>query len=169
MSPEKKPHVCFFVGHRTSSIHLYEPLLAKVGELIDMGVTEFWSGGYGDFDQMAEKAVREWKRKGAKIKLVLAWKRKDAKIKLVLVLAYPPKTSTDENWRSYLRQHYEKDYDETFLPDLEKVPYRQRIIRRNQLIARQAGHVISGVTRTYGNACDTLREAEKAGAMIHRL
>ena len=156
MSFEKKPHVCFFVGHRASSLHLYEPLLAKVGELIDMGVTEFWSGGYGDFDLMAEKAVREWKRKGAKIKLVL-------------VLAYPPKTSTDENWRSYLRQHYEKDYDETFLPDLEKVPYRQRIIRRNQLIARQAGHVISGVTRTYGNACDTLREAEKAGAMIHQL
>lgn len=156
MSLQKKPDVCFFVGHRKCSSCLYEPLVEKIGELIEMGVREFWVGGYGEFDLMAEKAVREWKRKGVKIKLVL-------------VLAYPPKTSTDENWRRYLRQHYEKDYDETFLPDLEKVPYRQRIIRRNQLIARQTGHVISGVTRTYGNAYDTLCEAEKAGAMIHRL
>ena len=130
--------------------------MKKVGELIDLGVTEFWSGGYGKFDRMGENAVRAWKRKGAKIKLVL-------------VLAYPPKTSTDENWRSYLRQHYENDYDETFLPDLEGVPYRQRIIRRNRIIAHQAGHIISGVQRTYGNAYDTLCEAKRAGAVIHQL
>ena len=145
------PNVCFFIGNRDSSPNIYPAVAEAVSELIREGVTEFWSGGYGAFDQMCEKAVLEWKARGANVKLVLA-------------LAYPPKSMSDP----YARQLYAK-YDELFQPDLGHTPARYAISKRNVLLAHQAGHVLCHVPFPFGGAAKTLEAAHKSGAVIHEI
>lgn len=146
----KKMHVCLFIGHGNAPETLYPAIFTAIGELIASGgITEFWSGGYGDFDHMCERAVREWKQKGADVKLVLA-------------LAYPPKADEDTKRRL-------ASFDETFLPELGACPARAAIARRNSLLAHQAGHVLSGVSFSFGGAAKTLQAARSAGAVIHQL
>ena len=147
----KYPHVCLFIGNRDSSSDVYPAVVEMVGKLIGEGVTEFWSGGYGAFDRMGERAVLEWKARGAAVKLVLA-------------LAYPPKPQSDPDARQYYAR-----YDELFQPDLGNPPARYAIAKRNTLLARQAGHVICHVPFPFGGAAKTLETAQKSGAIIHEV
>ena len=146
---DKKPHVCLFIGHSDSPESLYPAIVSAIGELIASGVTEFWSGGYGSFDHMCERAVREWKQRGAQVKLVLA-------------LAYMPKTDEDVQRRLAA-------FDGSFLPDLGACPARLAIARRNEWLAHRAGHVLSGVFRSFGGAAAALKAAQRAKAVIHPL
>ena len=143
------PHVCRFIGNRNSSPDVYPAVVEAVGKLIRTGITEFWSGGYGAFDGMGERAVLEWKRRGAQVKLVL-------------VLAYPPKPAKDE----YGMPTYQR-YDELYQPDLGNVPPQLAIAKRNAIIARQAGHALCYVPFPFGGAAKTLEIAQKSGAIIH--
>lgn len=142
------PHVCLFIGHRDTSADLYPEILEAVKKLIAEGVTEFWSGGYGNFDHLGEKAVLQCKQQGANVKLVL-------------VLAYLPDERKDDYGR----------FDEIIRPELGEghIPPRYAIARRNAVIARQAGHVISGVQYTWGGAAKTLAIAQRNGAVIHEV
>lgn len=143
----KNPNTCLFIGHHDASDNLYPVILEAIGELIAQGITEFWSGGYGHFDHMCERAVREWKTCGAAVKLVLA-------------LAYMPKS--DEETQRYL-----STFDETFLPDLSSCPARLAISRRNEWLARHAEHALVYVQHPFGGAAKTLSIAQHAGAIIH--
>jgi len=96
---------------------------------------------------MCESAVREWKERSETVKLVL-------------VLAYPPKNASAA---------YYAGYDETFLPELQGVPLRAAIVRRNQMIAHQAGHVLTWVRHHFGGSYKALRAAQRAGVRIHDL
>ena len=98
---------------------------------------------------MCERAVREWKSRGKKIKLVLA-------------LAYMPKS--DEETQRCLAS-----FDETFLPDLSNCPARLAIVRRNEWLAKHTSHVLSGVQFSFGGAAKTLRIAQQTGAIIHQI
>ena len=49
---------CCFIGHR-DSVGIEEEIYTQIAKLIKMGVTEFYSGGMGNFDKMCEKAVKE--------------------------------------------------------------------------------------------------------------
>ena len=144
-----EPHVCLFIGHRDSSDDLYPAIVEAVGQLIAEGVTEFWSGGYGHFDFMGEQAVLHWKAQGANIRLVL-------------VLAYLPHDKKDE----YMQERY-KRYDELIRLELGHTPPRYAIAKRNAIMAKQVGHVISGVKYPWGGAAKTLEIAQKSGAVIH--
>lgn len=143
------PYVCLFIGNRNTSDECYPAVLEAVGMLIDQGVREFWSGGYGNFDRLGERAVREWKQRGKEIRLVL-------------VLAYPPKNNAES------KQYYAR-FDELYQPDLGATPARLAIARRNEIIARQAGHVIAGVRFPFGGAGRALDTAIAAGAEIHSI
>lgn len=147
------PHVCLFIGHRDTSADLYPEILEAVKKLISEGVTEFWSGGYGNFDHLGEKAVLQCKQQGANVKLVL-------------VLAYLPDDRNDVS-----RQEYYCRFDEIIRPSLGDghTPPKYAISKRNAVIAKQAGHVISGVQYTWGGAAKTLAIAQRNGAVIHEV
>ena len=144
---QEKASICLFIGHHDAPEEIYPFIFDEVGRLIEQGVTEFWSGGYGHFDHMCERAVREWKTCGAAVKLVLA-------------LAYMPKS--DEETQRYL-----STFDETFLPDLSSCPVRLAISRRNEWLAKHAEHALVYVQHPFGGAAKTLSIAQHAGAIIH--
>lgn len=49
---------CGFIGHR-DSIGLEEKIYPILKKLIEHGVTEFYSGGMGEFDKTCERVVKE--------------------------------------------------------------------------------------------------------------
>lgn len=57
---------CCFIGHR-DSVGLENEIYTKITALAELGITEFYSGGMGNFDKMCESAV---KKAGGKINLV---------------------------------------------------------------------------------------------------
>jgi len=48
---------CCFIGHR-DSVGIEGEIYALIERLIKMGVTDFYSGGMGNFDKMCEKAAK---------------------------------------------------------------------------------------------------------------
>lgn len=48
---------CCFIGHR--DCNLEKEIFNSIKKLISDGVTQFYSGGMGDFDKKCEKAVKE--------------------------------------------------------------------------------------------------------------
>ena len=49
---------CSFIGHR-DSIGLEAVIYPEIKKMMKAGITEFYSGGMGNFDKMCEKAVKE--------------------------------------------------------------------------------------------------------------
>ncbi len=102
--------------------------------LIKNGAQEFWLGGYGAFDLLAAKVVKQLKKKYPHIRSVL-------------VLAY-------------LHQRYEEElYDETEYPPLEKVPKSLAIIKRNEYMVKQSDAIVSYVIYSFGGAAQTVQFA----------
>lgn len=48
---------CGFIGHR-NSFGLEKEIYTEIKALIETGVTDFYSGGMGNFDKMCEQAVK---------------------------------------------------------------------------------------------------------------
>ncbi len=102
--------------------------------LIKHGAEEFLLGGYGDFDLLSAKVVKQLKQKYPHIRSVL-------------VLAY-------------LHQRYEEDlYDEIEYPPLEKVPKPLAIIKRNEYMVKQSDTIVSYVIYSFGGAAQTFQFA----------
>lgn len=53
---------CCFVGHR-DIFGAKDLVYAEVRRLMEFGVTEFYSGGMGNFDKICEEAVRDLEEK----------------------------------------------------------------------------------------------------------
>ena len=134
-----------FCGHRdiVCSGKLTRQLRFVLCDLITEGADTFLLGGYGAFDSMAAKAVRELKSTYPHIRSTL-------------VLAY-------------LDRDYNEDlYDDTIFPPLEGVPLRYSISQRNRWMVDTADVVVSYVIHSYGGAATTLRYAEqKKKQIIH--
>lgn len=127
-----------FCGHK--QIYQSSPIATKlktvIEELIGEGATEFYVGGYGNFDSLVASSVRE---------------AKSAHPDIRLVLIIP-----------YLNRQYETDgYDEVLYPPLESVPLRFSISKRNEWMVDQADVVISYVTHEWGGAYTALTYASR--------
>lgn len=116
-------------------------LAAILPSVIAGGASTFYLGGYGAFDALAAKAVRQQKA---------AYPH----IEMVLVLAYLD------------REIDASGYDATTYPPLEKAPRRYAIVRRNEWMVEQSGVVISGVTHSWGGAARTLEFARRKKKVI---
>ena len=133
-----------FCGHRDTwdaGNEISKWLTKTVGQLIEEGATEFYLGGYGRFDALAAKAVCEAKKT-------------HPHIRSVLVVPY------------LNRDYHNRSYDETVYPPIERVPMRLAIIKRNEYMVDCADVVVSGVTRSFGGAVQTLEYAEKKNKRI---
>ena len=104
-----------FAGHRYEwqSIGVEEKLLQVLEELINKGYTIFYDGNYGAFDNKCRNAI-------------LKLKNKYPNIKLVLILTYYHHDKEKYPIPSY--------YDDTILPEIEDLHYKQKITKRNEWI-----------------------------------
>ncbi|MBR3795397.1 MAG: hypothetical protein IKK34_05145 [Clostridia bacterium] len=113
--------ICAFFGHRNIPNGL-EPRLRELVEraIVQYGVTEFWNGCYGGFDDLAASVV-------------ISLKARYPRIKLKHIFAYQP-----------LSSHVRTGFDANLYPDmLEQFPGDWHIPRRNLWMAAQCDIAIT--------------------------
>ncbi len=107
-----------------------EKLYLEVEKLILNGADEFLFGGYGEFDLLSARMIKQFKKKYPNIKSVL-------------VVPY-----LDNDWDREL-------YDCSEYPPIENVPRRFAIIKRNEYMVNIADIVIAYVKFKTGGAWKT--------------
>ena len=130
---------CAFFGHRDYQYGGYRDKLEDaIRYLIDIGVTEFYSGNRGAFDRLCAHTV---------------WNLKDEypEIKNILVLSYYPDT------KFKLPEWYD---DAVYLLD-KSVPPRYAISHTNRKLAQTVSYIIVGIAHKYGGAWSVYQYAKK--------
>ncbi len=111
---------------------LYETVL----ELINKGATEFLLGGYGEFDILCALVLKSLKQDFPYIKSTIVI--------------------------PYINKKYNEDlYDDSEYPELEKVPPRLAILKRNEYMVDKADLLVSYVVYTHGGSFKTFKYAVK--------
>ena len=131
-----------FCGHSTYITNEQDKqrileLLEKLGknEQID-----FYLGGYGNFDSFARLCAKEYQKT-----------HPDSKLYFI--------TPYLEN---YSKLEYAADlYDGTIYPELESVPRKYAISKRNEWIVNHSDYVIAYISHSFGGAYKTLLYAKK--------
>lgn len=126
-----------FCGHKDINItKVSAPLRACIESLIQEGATEFYLGGYGGFDVLAARTIKDLKKE-----------HPDVRSYLII---------------PYLEREYDLTlYDGSIFPPLENTPLRFAISRRNEWMVRESDVVVAYVTHDWGGAAKTLRYAER--------
>ncbi len=137
-----------FCGHSTltemEKQSIKKELYAKIERLIQQGAEEFLLGGYGDFDLLCARVVRELKENHSHIKSVLVI--------------------------PYINREYDKNlYDTSEYPPLETVPKRFSISKRNEYMVQKADVVISYITHNWGGAARTFEFAKRKKKKIIKI
>ena len=126
---------CAFFGHRNFDYRPYEDNIREiVVELINKGVTDFYNGYRGNFDETCARIVCELHEQYPQIKNIM-------------VLSYPPTASFV----------MPKCFDRAVYLLTRSVPPKSAIVRTNKLLVKTVSYVVSGVVRGYGGAkiaCD---------------
>lgn len=127
-----------FCGHAqvTQTDDVRRWIIKTVEPLILDGADTFYFGGYGAFDSLAAAVMRELKKTYPHIRLVL-------------VLAY------------LNRNVNAADYDYTLYPELEEVPPRFAISRRNERMVEISDAVVAYVTHDWGGAFKAFEYARR--------
>lgn len=130
--------VVTFCGHKDclGDKALAANLRTVILNLIEEGANYFLLGGYGQFDSLAARTLRDLKTQFPYIHSTLVL--------------------------PYLNREFNGDlYDDTTYPPLEKVPPRFAISRRNEWMVDHADVVVSYVIYEWGGAATTLRYAKR--------
>ena len=135
---------CCFFGHREVTHNIKDKLIAIIEKLItEDGVTEFYVGHQGQFDNMVYSVLKELKAKYPQIRYTV-------------VLAYMP----DE----YIKDVYGND---TLFPDgLENTPKKFAISKRNDWMIQQSGFAVCYVYKITGGAAKFREKAIKKELQI---
>ena len=142
---------CSGFGHRVLLMDIEKPLREVLERLAaEEGVTEFYTGGMGEFDELFARTV--W-----------SMKRNNPYLRLVLVLPYLTRqTATEKVW-------YESQYDEILIPaELDGVHPKAAITLRNRWMVEHSDFVVAALRRNYGGAADAARYAESRGKVVVR-
>ena len=142
--------ICCFAGHSTVYIEdleqISEIVSSEITNLIENhNVNTFYNGGKGTFDNLCAECVANIRQ---------YYKT----IESYLILAYMPK---NDGFNSTL-------YDGTIYPELETVPPKFAIIRRNEWIIDNSNFLIAYVKNQYGGAYRTLKYAQRKKHIIIR-
>lgn len=143
-----------FIGHGETNItgELSIKLTETIETCIKDGADTFYCGGYGNFDNVCAAAVRELKEKYPTIKSFF-------------VTPY-----ITEGYQERLKWITDmKLYDEIVYPELENVPLKFAISKRNEWMIDCADMVVSFVYHTWGGAATTLRYAKRKKKTIINL
>ena len=102
---------------------------------------KFYLGGYGDFDSLCLRTLRELKKAFPDIELLF-------------ITPYLDKT--------YSKLEFAKScYDDVIFPSIENVPRKFAILKRNEWMVDSADLVISYVKYSWGGASKTLEYANR--------
>ena len=102
---------------------------------------KFYLGGYGDFDSLCLRTLRE-------LKIVFP------NIELLFITPY-----LDSNYSKLEFAKYH--YDNVIFPPLESVPRKFAILKRNEWMVDSADLVIAYVKYSWGGAAKTLKYAKR--------
>ena len=143
--------ICCGFGHRVMLTDVEKPLRETLERLAAQGITAFYTGGMGEFDELFARTVR-------------SIKRSDRRLRLVLVLPYlTRRVATERAW-------YETQYGEILIPaELDGVHPKAAIALRNRWMVDRSGIVIAALRRDYGGAAEAVRYAESTSKEVLRL
>lgn len=119
-----------------------ERLLKKMEEVFNGKQVDFYLGGYGGFDRFALDCAKIYKEKHGNASLIYVTAYLDARL--------------DDN-----RENLEREYDGIIYPQIENVPKRFAISKRNEWMVVRADYVFAYVKRHFGGAYNTLLYANK--------
>lgn len=136
-------NICCGFGHR--KIYGEIPgLRAEIEKNVDRGITEFYTGGMGDFDRIFSDTVRGVRN-----------------TKLILVIPYITKELNIN------KEYYESLYDEVIIPKgLDEMYPKSAITMRNRWIVEHSEIVLGYITKKSGGAYTAMKYAEKIGKRV---
>ena len=102
----------------------------------------FYLGGYGGFDSFAKDCAKKFKAT-------------HPNARIIFVSPYINK------WLDDRKEYFQKEYDEIIYPELENVPLKFAISKRNEWMINHADYVIAYVKTHYGGAYSALLFAQK--------
>lgn len=140
---------CCGFGHRTLLMNIEKPLRVVLERLVkEQDVTEFFTGGMGEFDELFARTVR-------------SMKRNDPQLRLVLVMPYLTNRLNAD------KAHYEALYDKILIPaELDGVHPKKAIGRRNRWMVDRCDYVIAALRRDSGGASEAVRYAKRIGKEV---
>ena len=107
---------------------------------------KFYLGGYGDFDSLCLRTLRELKKEFQSIELIF-------------ITPYIDKNYSKLEFAKY-------HYDDIIFPPLENVPRKFAILKRNEWMVDSAKLVIAYVKYSWGGAAKTLEYAKRKKVTI---
>ena len=141
-----------FFGHSNCSFSDEEKEKLKqllIKEIRKNTTCKFYFGGYGDFDSLCLRTLRELKTDFPDIKLLF-------------ITPY-----LDKNYSKLeLAKYY---YDDVIFPPLESVPRKFAILKRNEWMVEETDLVIAYVMYSWGGAARTLEYAKRKKKQIINL
>lgn len=134
-----------FCGHSdvTNSDDVRRWLEQTVDDLIQIGATTFYLGGYGGFDRLAASVLH---------KVSAA----NPSVESILVLPYLNREAEDDL------------YDGTIYPPLENIPKRLAIIKRNEWMVDHSDVIVAYVLHEWGGANAMLKYGLRKGKEVIR-
>ena len=141
-----------FCGHSQVIFTNEEKSLLRnilLDEIIKNPTCKFYLGGYGDFDGLCLRTLKDLKNDFPDIELIFI--------------------------TPYLDKHYSKlefakyHYDDVIFPPLESVPRKFAILKRNEWMVEEADLVIAYVMYSWGGAAKTLEYAKRKKKTIINL
>ncbi len=130
--------VVTFCGHSRldNQACISKKLDEVIEQLINEGANEFLLGGRGEFDGLCAIAVKNAKTNHPNIK------------------SFYVQTRMNENYIKHL-------YDSSIYPDIESVPGKIAILKRNEEMVKMSDVLVSHITHTFGGAYKTYSFAKR--------
>lgn len=164
---------CCGFGHRILLMDIEKPLREVLERLVtERGVTVFYTGGMGEFDELFARTVRSMKRTDPRLRLVLVMPYLTRRLAIGSALdgardgGQIARATQDRIGKTW----YEEHYDEILIPtELDGVHPKAAIGLRNRWMADCSDIVIAALHRDFGGAAESVRYAEKAGKEVVRI
>ena len=165
--------ICCGFGHRVMLMDVEKPLRETLERLVEeRGVSLFYTGGMGEFDELFARTVRSMKRECPSLRLVL----------VMPYLTRELSTGKQRYGAAYGGQiaratydgpghgWYEALYDEILIPaELDGVHPKAAIGLRNRWMVDRSDIVIAALHRDFGGAAEAVRYAEAKGKEVVRI
>ena len=141
-----------FCGHSNCLFSDEEKEILKqllIKEIRKNPTCKFYLGGYGDFDVLCLRTLKNLKADFPEIELIFI---------------------TPYLYKNYSKLEFAKyHYDDVIFPPLEKVPRKFAILKRNEWMVNEADLVIAYVMYSWGGAAKTLEYAKRKKKTIINL
>ena len=133
-----------FFGHSNYTVNYDDKILIFnfLNTLPQSEEIDFYFGGYGEFDNFCYKCIKEYKLSHPNCKLIFI-------------------TPYINEWLNERKLTLIEKYDEIIYPEIECVPIKFAILKRNEWIVKKSNYIIFYVNTHFGGAYKTMLYAHK--------